>query len=271
LLDDGGARSHYSRASNWKTEVGYGCWLAWLSSHDLLGTEVPAARITPGQVRAYVTDLLTINATGTVLSRLQELSDAARVMDPTRDWRWIRRIEARVRAIHEPARSKRARLVGAADLLALGQQLMAEAPAQSTERLRAVHFRDGLVIALLAARPLRLRNLVGLELDRTLTRRGEGWWIDIPAQETKTRVPIEAPWPDRVAPSLECYLHEHRPVLCGPRVEPDAAGNIKFAKHRSVGKIDGAVAVAMAIGRALAKEAGPTIYERARPEGFLFV
>jgi phage terminase large subunit-like protein len=55
------------------------------------------------------------------------------------------------------------------------------------------------------------------------------------------------------------------------RVEPDAAGNTKFAKHKSVGKIDGGVAVAMAIGRALTNEAGPTIYERARPEGFLFV
>lgn len=53
------------------------------------------------------------------------------------------------------------------------------------------------------------------------------------------------------------------------RVEPDAAGNIMFAKHKSVGKIDGAVAVAMAIGLALANEAEPTIYERARPERFL--
>jgi phage terminase large subunit-like protein len=59
--------------------------------------------------------------------------------------------------------------------------------------------------------------------------------------------------------------------IANVRVEPDAAGNIKFAKHRSVGKIDGAVAVAMAIGRALANEAGPSIYERARPEGFLFM
>lgn len=35
---------------------------------------------------------------------------------------------------------------------------------------------------------------------------------------------------------------------------------------KSVGKIDGAVAVAMAIGRALKNEAGPTIYEQGRPE-----
>jgi phage terminase large subunit-like protein len=59
--------------------------------------------------------------------------------------------------------------------------------------------------------------------------------------------------------------------IANVRVELDAAGNIEFAKHKSVGKIDGAVAVAMAIGRALANATGPTIYERARPEGFLFV
>jgi integrase/recombinase XerD len=52
---------------------------------------------------------------------------------------------------------------------------MAEAPAQSTDRLRAMQFRDGLIIALLAARPLRLRNLTRLELDRTVGRRGDGW------------------------------------------------------------------------------------------------
>ncbi|BBK33771.1 phage terminase large subunit-like protein [Stella humosa] len=55
------------------------------------------------------------------------------------------------------------------------------------------------------------------------------------------------------------------------RVEPDAAGNIKFAKHKALGKIDGAVAVAMGIGRALANEAGPSVYETGRPEGVLFV
>ena len=57
------------------------------------------------------------------------------------------------------------------------------------------------------------------------------------------------------------------------RVEQDAAGNIKFSKAKATGKIDGAAAVAMAIGRALANEAGPLVYERegARPEGLLFV
>jgi phage terminase large subunit-like protein len=56
------------------------------------------------------------------------------------------------------------------------------------------------------------------------------------------------------------------------RVEHDAAGNMKFAKHRSAGKIHGAVAVAMAIGRAPAREVGPSVYDGEAPsDGFLFV
>ena len=120
----------------------------------------------------------------------------AKVLDGGRDWRWIRRIESRVRARHVPARSKRDRLVGSADLLELGVQLMEGAPALTTDRLRAMQFRDGLIIAFLAARPLRLRNLAGLELERTLVARGDGWWIDIPGEETKTREPIDVPWPE---------------------------------------------------------------------------
>lgn len=55
------------------------------------------------------------------------------------------------------------------------------------------------------------------------------------------------------------------------RVEQDAAGNMKFSKAKAAGKIDGAVAVAMAIGRAIAGEASPAVYEHSRPDGFLFV
>jgi len=43
---------------------------------------------------------------------------------------------------------------------------------QNTACKRALTFRDGLIIALVAARPLRRRNLAGLILDRTLVRRG---------------------------------------------------------------------------------------------------
>ena len=87
---------------------------------------------------------------------------------------------------------------------------MAESDKETTGLRRFKAYRDGLMIALLASRPLRLRNLTGLALDRTLVQRGDEWWIQIPAAETKTNDPIEVPWPKMLEPHLETYLSDHR-------------------------------------------------------------
>ena len=72
------------------------------------------------------------------------------------------------------------------------------------------------------------------------------------------------------------FRHGGNPVLrmCfgNVTVETDAAENEKFTKERARGRIDGAVASAMAIGRIIANEEGPSVYETAdRPDGFLWV
>ncbi len=60
--------------------------------------------------------------------------------------------------------------------------------------------------------------------------------------------------------------------FCNVRAEPDSGGNIKFAKNKSVGKIDGCVAVAMAIGRALFCDIQPpSPYEHVRHGEFLAI
>ena len=49
-----------------------------------------------------------------------------------------------------------------------GIELMTKADGQNTQHRHALAYRDGLLISLLAARALRLRNLAGLILGRTL-------------------------------------------------------------------------------------------------------
>lgn len=107
------------------------------------------------------------------------------------------------------------RMVGAAELFGLGTRTMAGA-----ERGRcgvawreAVAFRDGLMIALLATRPVRRRNLAAMEMGRHLTRRGASYWLSFGAAETKGGRALEFPLPAALAPALERYLAVHRPVL----------------------------------------------------------
>lgn len=153
------------------------------------------------------------NATQTVLNRLVALKVIAKIADEQRDWSWINRMASAVRARHKPARPKRHRLVGVRVLFKLGLDLMAGADDKNTKHRRSLAYRDGLAIALLAARPLRLRNLAGLVLGRTISQRDGAWWIVIPAAETKNRDPIEYRWPSALISHLETYLSDHRTVL----------------------------------------------------------
>jgi integrase/recombinase XerD len=212
LLEPGGCRAGHSPVSNRTIMRGYGRWLTWLDSRGLLDEQVaPGERITRERVRAYANDLEEKNATLTVIDRLVELKVAAVIMDAGRDWSWIHRVAAPIRARHKPARQKR--LVPVQRLLQLGLDLIANAESEKTMHRRFRVFRDGLMIGLLAARPLRLRNFKGLILDRTLIQRGDRWWIEIPAAATKTKNALEFPWPEMLAPHLQTYLADHRSAI----------------------------------------------------------
>ena len=228
-LEPGGARARYAAISNRKVERGYGRWLTWLAGQDALDPAVaPADRITRERVGAYVNDLERLgNGTQTVLARLQELYEAAFVMEPGRDWQWIRRIASKIRARHVPVRDKRTRIIGNDELYGLGLRLMSEAETESTDRLRTIAFRDGLIIALLALRPMmRRRNLAALKLDRHIRRIGSTWIVSIPESETKTGAPMEFPWPESLVGALEQWLQRWRPhLLCLKNRWTRPAGN----------------------------------------------
>lgn len=216
ILEAGGERRRYAAISNRKVERGYGRWLTYLRSvGELDESKPPTERITRERVARYVAALEALgNGTHTILARLQELYEAALVMDPHGDWTWIRRIAARVRARHVPVRDKRSRMVGDEELVELGVRLMATAENGSTERLRAIAFRDGLLIALLAMRPaMRRRNITAIEIDRNLRRLGDTWIVAFAENETKTGAALEFPWPETLLPGLERWLTRWRPVL----------------------------------------------------------
>ena len=89
VLEEGGSRARYAAASNRKNADCYGMWLSWLRQQGMLNpVEAPADRITPAQIRAYITELGGVVAPNTVLTHLRALYEMALVMDPRCDWRW---------------------------------------------------------------------------------------------------------------------------------------------------------------------------------------
>jgi integrase len=191
-----------------------------------------ASGVTPTRLVGYVAALRArSNAPTTILSRLNMLDLFLRTVDPGGDRGLLRRLLVRLRAESEDAgrRDKRGRLQPSHDLLALGRHLMQEAEARTGDLppcRRAVLYRNGLAIALLAARPLRLKNLAALELGRHLLRAGGGWRLVIPGAETKTGRPLELPFPEVLVPALERYVEVHRPVLAAQRGRAHGAAGV---------------------------------------------
>ena len=195
---------------------GYNSWLLWLAAKDLYDPNIsPADRVTRERVAAYVSELSAALAPYTVLSRVQELYDALRVIAPEWNRNWLTQICRTLRAQVRPARDKFSRLKPIDELTALGERLMEEAETASewSARRRAVAYRDGLMIALLAYRPIRRKNLAMMRLGGHLVKVSGSWQILFAAEETKSHVPYEAVLPSALTPRLERYLDVHRPVL----------------------------------------------------------
>lgn len=136
-------------------------------------------------------------------------------MMPARDWTWLKAIKARLyRAA--PPHASRGPVITSVQLLELGQQLMDESkpiPGTPISMYDAIRYRDGFMIALLAFIPIRRKNLAALEIGRHLIQEGDGWFVIIPGEETKTGTPIEFPVPELLESYLTIYLDIVRPKL----------------------------------------------------------
>ncbi|MFO1039755.1 MAG: hypothetical protein U1E45_23175 [Geminicoccaceae bacterium] len=218
-LDEVGAASHWAPATRRKVAGSYGRYLGWLQrSGQLDAAGAVCAGLTEPVVAAYLRDPALAASTMTRLCRVADLRLFATAVLPTGRWDWLRRMEAAARQRVTPDSERRMRLQPAGELVQLGERLMADAKLRQPIRGRALTlYRDGLMIALLAMAPLRLKNFTALELGRTLIRRGSLWWITIPGGETKTGRPYERPFPERLLAPLSYYLDQVRPILLDSR------------------------------------------------------
>ena len=89
-----------------------------------------------------------------------------------RTWRWLQDACNRVQISAKPSRDKRARMRPTAEIVAAALAELERLPAEALRSSRALAYRDALMLALLAARPLRVKNFTALGLGRHLVRPG---------------------------------------------------------------------------------------------------
>ena len=176
-----------------------------------------AAQVTLSNVEAYTADLTARVRSVTVWNCIYKLRRAAELLAPTADFSWLAEIEKDIALMMEP-RSKFDRLVFTGRLVEAGLTLAAEAQGSaSSELIRARGVRNGLMIALLALCPIRIKNFSALKIGHTFKEVHGSWWIALPSISTKSRRPDERRIPELLNPYIDMYFNQSRPLLIGSK------------------------------------------------------
>ena len=216
IFDGAGLASRLAPASRLIYAKSYGRWLTFLMWSDRLDTAAaPRARVSRQAVADYLEELREQVAPVTVAGRISRLWKLMTWIEPEADWDWLHSIAGQLERQAIPSRSKRPKIRPARELYQLGFDLMESAKSEIGNRdLRpAILYRDGLMIALLAACPLRISNLESIRIGEHLIKCDGGYSLRFGASETKNRCPLDVPVPEELTARLDCYIENYRPVL----------------------------------------------------------
>jgi len=210
-------RYGYRRITALLRAEGYRRWLGHLKRRDpTCLSRSPPDRISKDRVRNYIEALQASMTPCGTHDYIKHLYDAARVMAPDRRWAWLHELATRLKRLVVPP-NKRPRMVSAVALVELASSLIdkAEHFADREPREAALLYRDGLIIALLIARPIRRRNLAMIRIGQHLIRDEFGYRLVFEAHETKAHERYDTMLPDSLTPATDRYLAIHRPNTTG--------------------------------------------------------
>ena len=217
-MHGGGAAAHWRATTQKTVQDAYGRWLTFLGRNGWLDPDVaPAERVSPEHLRAFIADLQATVAPITVRTRITNLSEALRVMAPEADIPYLRRARARLKARATPVRDKRRQIAPIGQLFRLGLDLTENAERDDIAReiWRAAMYRDGVMIMMLACRPIRRQSFADLRLGRHLVKRETAYVIILEGSETKNHRRYEQPLPPALTAFIDRYLEVYRPRLLG--------------------------------------------------------
>jgi integrase len=219
VLKRGGAAAPLAAITRQDLERRYGYFVTYLQeTREFDPSASAAAQITPEAVEGYLAYVQPIWSSVTIAQTMFKLARTASLLAPDQDWSWLREIACDCALVAYP-KPRFDRIVTTERLVEAGLGLIGTArqnPRLRTYR-RATLIRNGLMIALLAHCPIRLKNFVDLTLSTSFKRIGDRWWIVLGRRTTKSGAPDERPVPRHLNQAIALYLTYARPVLLGRR------------------------------------------------------
>jgi integrase len=215
---DCGAAAHHSPRTKLQLEYAYGKFLCFVSDcHPELLKRAPGERINRKIIEEYIRWQPATCGGVTLSVYLYHLWLALRCICPSENWSWLLAISNRIRA-KAKRKPEKHHLVTSETLYALGIKLMdriviSTDAGKSISVTDAMHYRNGLLIALLALVPLRRRTLAALRIGKHLVQFRDLWALEIPAEDTKTKRPLEFELSAELSARISLYLNQFRPRI----------------------------------------------------------
>ncbi len=226
-----GPGADFSPGTRKMIEVSYRRWLGFLNTiYPADFSLLPVERIKPERVRNFIAQLSTESKPITVALVVHLLHAAAKLIDPTTDWAWMKAIKSRL-GYRAWAEDRFDRLVPPVQTLNFGIELMDTALRllTSNKKQREIQYRDGLLLALLSLWPIRRRSVATLTVSRHLELDDAGVNILLHQSNTKAKRPESFRVPEQIVPYLMHYLKEIRPTLLGTSCHDGL-----WASHRGI-------------------------------------
>jgi integrase len=210
----GGPASRLAEVSRTDYANRYGAFLGFLKRTGRLDIRAAAGiQVDPPNVEAYIADIQARVSAVTVNNAVSKLRRSASLIAPFLEFRWLNEIEEDLRLVAVP-RSKFGRFVMTDRLVEAGLTLIIQANSSATSDHKCAEgVRNGLMIALLALCPIRLKNFAALEIGQTIRDIDGSWWIVLPARSTKSGRADERRLPSFMKSYIDDYLSQSRPAL----------------------------------------------------------
>jgi integrase len=224
FLDDDGPGAHLRPATRAMLQSALGRFLRFLqSSRGLKCFQLDSSDLNPDLLSIYVDARRATCSERSIAIELRQIRSALLLLFPGLDLTWLLNAAKRIER-NAPAKKQMLHLVTSDRLYLIGLKLMDQAMQDSRElgvvsKRSAFEYRDGLIILLLSLIPLRRRTLTALRVGKHLIRSGELWALDIPAEDTKSNMPMEFSLCDALSRRIDAYLDGFRPRI------PNAAGH----------------------------------------------
>ncbi|MQA67004.1 MAG: tyrosine-type recombinase/integrase [Alphaproteobacteria bacterium] len=218
LFDETGPLAKYPPGRLRILEAAYSRWytyLEWSGASDL--SRSACAFLDVRQLKSFVSFLDGYIAPCSVATYLADLLIVARALAPERNFQDLERIAEYFRRHGRPVREKRLRVVPIRDLFHLGFKLMEGAGSVDGPLRKVLAYRDRLMIAMLAACPLRRNNFAATKIDNHLILTEAAFRLAFAKEEVKNRFPLDYPLPTSLSGPIDRYLAEHRPLLLARR------------------------------------------------------